>query len=418
MRILQINGCHYPRGGSETVYFNTSKMLEENGHDVAYFSAHDHRNIKTDYEKYFIPFDNIRRLSTLKKISKIPGYLYNRKTVRSLEKLLKDFKPEIAHVHLFYAVLSVSVLRTLKRYNVPVVHTVHDYRLLCPVKTLLDINMKVCELCKDRNYYHCFQKKCSDGRSTQSFIVMLEAYIWKYFVSPLKNIDHYIFVSNFIRNKHIEFNSVFKDNNSQLYNFTNFIEQNGVLIQGEYFLFFGRLSAEKGIKTLLSVFLRRKDLKLVIAGTGPLKSYVEETIKTSPNIEYVGFKSGNNLFELIKNSSFIILPSEWYENNPLTIIEAYAFGKPVIGANIGGIPELINDGVNGFIFEPGNKKSLESKLDDARKIKWADYEKFSLSVQAFARSNFDKGEHYKRLLKIYMDAINKKGNQLHNREAR
>lgn len=409
MRILQINSCHYPRGGSETVYFNTSKILEENGHDVAYFSSRDDRNIKSEYEKYFIPSENIRGLSTLKKIAKIPGYLYNREVVRRLEKLVKDFKPEIAHVHLFYGVLSVSVLRTLKRLGVPVVHTVHDYKLLCPVNTLLDIDEKVCELCRDRNFYHCLKKKCSDGKTTQSFIVMLEAYLWKYFVSPVNNIDHYIFVSNFIRNKHIEFNSRFSHNNSQLYNFTTFSRQDTILIQGNYFLFFGRLSVEKGIKTLLPVFTSRKDLKLVIAGTGPLKSFVEETIKGSPNIEYVGFKTGNDLGELIKNSSFIVLPSEWYENNPLTIIEAYNFGKPVIGARIGGIPELIKDGVNGFIFEPENIKSLELKIDEASNIKWADYEKFSLSVQAFARQNFDKGDHYKKLLKIYIDAINKKG---------
>jgi glycosyltransferase involved in cell wall biosynthesis len=183
------------------------------------------------------------------------------------------------------------------------------------------------------------------------------------------------------------------------------------VVKGDYFLFFGRLSAEKGIRTLLSVFSERKDQKLIIAGTGPLKSYVEDTVRISPNIEYVGYKSGKELESLINNASFIILPSEWYENNPLTIIEAYNFGKPVIGADIGGIPELINDGANGFTFESGNPQSLNSKIDASITITGEAYERFAQSVSEFARQNFNSENHYLKLLKIYMDVINKKNSK-------
>jgi glycosyltransferase involved in cell wall biosynthesis len=410
MNILQINSCHYLRGGSETVYFNTSQILSDHGHNVAFFSAADNRNVPCEYEQFFIPSDNIRELSILDKVKKIPGYLYNRVASKKLEQLLNHFKPDIAHIHLFYGVLSVSILKTLKKHNIPVVHTVHDYRLLCPVNTFLDKNCKICELCKDKHFFHCLQKKCSDGKLSQSLIVMLEAYLWKYLVNPVDYIDNFIFVSKFIQDKHLDFNENFKDKYSQLYNFANFRPQDYLLIRGDYFLFFGRLSVEKGIKTLLSVFSKKKEQRLVIAGTGPLKSYVEEAARLSPNIEYVGFKTGEELESLIKNASFIILPSEWYENNPLSVIEAYNFGKPVIGANIGGIPELINDGSNGYVFESGDIQSLEYKIEASSNLSLTEYELFSKSVYEFARQNFDRENHYLRLLKIYLDVIDKKDN--------
>jgi glycosyltransferase involved in cell wall biosynthesis len=410
MNILQINSCHYFRGGSETVYFNTSQLLKDHGHNVAFFSSIDERNEKSDFEQYFVPTVNIRNLSLIRKTKKIPSYLYNRTTVKKLEQLLKIFKPDVAHVHIFYAVLSVSVLRTLEKHKIPVVHTVHDYRLLCPVNTFLDKDGQICELCKDKHYFHCLQKKCSDGKFSQSLIVMLEAYLWKYIYNPVDFIDNFIFVSKFIRDKHLDFNEKFKLKYTQLYNFSNFKQSDNSLIKGDYYLFFGRLSSEKGIKTLLSVFSKRKDQKLIIAGTGPLKSYIEDLLKDNPNIKYVGFKTGEDLESLIKNASFIILPSEWYENNPLSLIEAYTFGKPVIGANIGGIPELIKDGINGFVFESGNMESLESKIDASLNIDLTEYSSFSKSVFEFALQNFNREDHYQRLLKIYIDVINKKLN--------
>jgi glycosyltransferase involved in cell wall biosynthesis len=411
MNILQINSCHYLRGGSETVYFNTSQLLKEHGHNVAFFSAADDRNEKSEYEKYFIPYENIRKLSAVGKAKRIPAYLYNTTACRKLERLLEFFKPEIAHVHLFYGVLSVSILKTLQKHRIPVVHTVHDYRLLCPVNTFLDKDGEICELCRDKNYLHCLKKRCSEGKLAQSLMVTSEAYLWKYFVNPVDYIDNLIFVSKFIRDKHLGFNEKFGNKYSQLYNFTNFPPIDDTMVKGEYYLFFGRISVEKGISTLIKAFSGRPGQKLKIAGTGPLKSMVEEAAKTWPNIEYVGFKTGKELELLIRNSSFVIIPSEWYENNPLSLVEAYNFGKPVIGANIGGIPELINDESNGFIFESGNIQSLESKLDLSSNITIAGYQSFSQSVLGFARQNFDREKHYLKLLEIYIDVINKRDNK-------
>jgi len=227
-------------------------------------------------------------------------------------------------------------------------------------------------------------------------------------MSPLNYIDHNIFVSKFSQNKHFEFDAKFKGNNTQLYNFTNFAFREDSIIKGDYYLYFGRLSSEKGIKTLLSVFSKSHGYKLKIAGTGPLQSLVEEASASNPNIEYVGFKIGKELESLIMNSSFVVLPSECYENNPLTIVEAYNFGKPAIGAEIAGIPELINHGENGFLFQSKNPQSLESVILKSSNLSNDDYVKFSDSVKRFAQKNFSSRNHYSELLKVYSDVIDKK----------
>jgi glycosyltransferase involved in cell wall biosynthesis len=405
MRVLQINACHYPRGGSETVYFSTARLLKSYGHTVAFFSTKDPRNDKSEFDNYFVHNGDIRKLSLLKKSKRSLSYLYNNKVSKNLKILVRDFNPDIAHVHLFYAELSVSVLRTLKKLNIPVIHTVHDYRLLCPVKNLLDRKGNVCELCLDKHFLHCLKKRCSEGNTSQSLMVTLEAYFWKYFVNPLDYIDHFIFVSRFSRNKHIGSNENFKNKSSEIYNFTSFNPQNDLFTRGDYFLYFGRLSFEKGIESLLSVFSVKTSFKLKIAGTGPLSDQVEKHANENSNIEYVGFKKGEELYSLVKNSLFVIVPSVWYENNPMTIIESLSLGKPVIGSHIGGIPELIVDGENGYLFKPADIQSLTNTVDRAGNISDLEYKRFSDNSKKIAREYFNSDKHYKELLTVYQNVL-------------
>ena len=407
MRILLINSCHYNRGGSEMVYFNTSHLLKNHGHEVFHFSTADCRNGKSEYDEYFISNSDIRELSFAGKIKRSPSYLYNRKAKKNLELLVRDFKPDIAHIHIFYAELSVSILRALKKLNIPVIHTVHDYRLLCPVTNFIDKNGNICELCKDRHFIHCLNKKCSEGNLGQSAMVMLEAYFWKYFVNPIDYIDHFIFVSNYSKNKHLAFNEDFRTKCSQIYNFTNLSLPDDIVNKGDYFLFFGRLTAEKGVENLLMAFPRVKNHKLKIAGTGTLKGVVEKASIDNPNIEYVGFKTEKELELLISNSSFIIVPSICYENNPMTIIEAFCSGKPVIGADIGGISELIIHGENGYLFKPNDPESLISMIKKAALLSDSEYKQYSVASKKSAQDKFDSEKHYRKLLSLYQNIIKK-----------
>jgi glycosyltransferase involved in cell wall biosynthesis len=407
MRILQINACHYQRGGAEMVYFNTSELLRRNGHEVLYFSTHGPDNDHSEFADYFVTNGDIRELSFAGKLSRSPSYLYNRKAAGNIKNLVNEFKPDIAHVHLFYAELSVSILRALKRLNVPVVHTVHDYRLLCPVNNFIDNEGKVCELCRDRHYTHCLKKRCSEGKISQSAMVMLEAYFWKYLVKPVDYIDHLIFVSKFSKEKHISFNNVFEGKSSQIYNFTNIPVTGESSEKGGYFLYFGRLSEEKGIDNLLEAFSKKPDIRLKIAGTGKLRNKVEQFARTNPNIEYCGFKKGNELEDLIRKSSFVIVPSVCFENNPMTIIESYCLGKPVIGSDIGGIPEIVYPGESGFLFKHDDPQSLASIVEKASEISEKEYKNFSDAAIKLAREKFDPQIHYTKLMELYQNLVNK-----------
>ncbi len=239
-----------------------------------------------------------------------------------------------------------------------------------------------------------------DDNIFYSTMLSFEAYMRKYIIDPLDYIDHFIFVSRFAMDKHIEFNKGFEPRSSHLYNFTGFTNEKIIDGSGHAFLYYGRLSKEKGLGTLLTAAARLK-LDLTIAGTGPLQDLVTDYASGNSNIRYVGFKSGNELIELVSNSSFIIVPSEWYENNPMTVIEAYALGKPVIGSRIGGIPEIVKDPDTGFLFEPGNPDDLIRVISRASAVNSEDYLKMAENARNIASEKFSSESHYNKLLSIY-----------------
>lgn len=403
MKILLINNCHYKRGGADIAYFNTGDLLKKNGHDVYYFSSLNDKNQNSSFDKYFVPQVDYRNSSITKKLVSIPSFIYNRKATHLLEKQIVEMKPDIAHIHLFMGSLTSSILPVLKRNNIPIIHTVHDYRLICPAYIMLDGNNKICEECIDKSYYKCIQRKCSENKITQSSILALDAYFRKYFIKPIEYIDRFIFVSRFIMNKHIEFNSEYFPKSEMIYNFIpefeNVSNQNS---KGNYLIYYGRLSKEKGIATLIQAAEKCK-LRLKIVGTGPL--YDANREYQSEYVSFLGYKSGNELWSLVANSSFVVVPSEWYENNPLTILEAYSLGKPVIGAQIGGIPEILIDNETGFLFKSGDLISLCNALLKAQHVNTEEYNDMSNNALDFAKSNFSDEIHYKKLISIYNKVI-------------
>lgn len=400
MRILLINKNHFIEGGADRVYLNTGKLLEENGHDVAYFSTSNEQNFNSDYADYFVQENKPRNGSFLTKVKGVTKYLYNQEAQDNLQRLIQDFQPEVAHIHLFYGVLSASVLKTLKAYRIPIVITIHDYRLLCPVNAMLDKEGRICESCKNDKFYNCISKRCSEGNIFQSTVVTAEAYMRKFIYDPVTYINHFIFVSKFSRNKHISFDNRYKNKSSHLYNFSNSdANSNSIGTRGDYLFYYGRLSKEKGILNLINA-VKKTNSKLIIAGTGPQKEFVLKEISGIPNIEYVGFKSGTALNDLIVKSSFVVVPSEWYENNPMTIVESFLLGKPVIGANIGGIPELVTP-KTGFIFESADEVSLGIAIESAEKLSKENYDIISYNCLNFANENFSAQKHLNELMELY-----------------
>lgn len=400
MRILQINKYNFIKGGADRVYFNTINLLEKHGHHVIHYSTQRPENMSSIYSDYFVPYIDHRGRNWLGNLVISGRYLYNSHAYRNLNLLLEKYRPDVAHLHLFYGDLSSSILKALRKHRVPVVQSVHDYRLLCPANALLDSENNICEKCRDRSYYHCACKRCLEGNFLFSSVLSAEGYLRRYLIDPLDYIDRFIFVSEFAGRKHIEFDKRFADKSEHLYNFTDTEFGSAKSEKGDYFLFFGRLSKEKGIETLLSAVIKTK-VRLKIAGSGPLKNEVVDLSKRHKGIEFLGHQSGSELKELVRNASFIIVPSEWYENNPMTIIEAYAAGVPVIAARIGGIPEIVMHEETGFLFESRDMEGLAHTLTHAEQIPSGIYHSLSENCIELARKEFSPVNHYNNLMRIY-----------------
>jgi len=402
MKILQINKYHFIKGGADRVYFNTVNLLEKNGHEVISFSTSHPDNLESRFSDFFVPYIEYRKNGFVSNILSAGRYIYNKSAYKILNSLLDVYKPDIAHLHLFYGDLSASILKSLRERKIPVVLSVHDYRLICPANSLLDSCSNICERCRNKAYYQCLTNRCLEGNFFYSGVLALEGYVRKYWIDSLDYIDRFIFVSSFAQQKHIEFDNRFSAKSSQLYNFTDVESYSPASEKGDYFLFFGRLVKEKGLTTLLNA-VKDLDVKLMIAGAGPLEEEVINLSEKHRNITFLGYQSGGKLKELIRRATFIVVPSEWYENNPMTIIEAYSMGIPVIGARIGGIPEIVIDNKTGFLFESRNERDLADAIRKASQIGSLKYTEMSAAAAAYAHSNFSSGDHYNKLMEIYTE---------------
>lgn len=403
MKILQINKYFYLKGGAETVFFNTIDLLKRNGHEVIPFCLNNPKNRESEFDSYFVNYPELSECNLLQRLAHIPDFIYNKEAAQKLEKLIVEQRPDLAHIHLLFNSHSVSILPVLKKHNIPTIMTVHDYRLICPAYAFRDGKGNICEKCLySKSYYNCIFKRCSKNNLGNSIILTLDSYFRSTIYKPIDYINKFIFVSQFSRNKHIEADQRYKDKSTFLYNFTPHIYSTKKE-RGKYLLFFGRISEEKGISTLIHAIKNIPDITLKIAGTGPLYDSLNHL--NIPNVELLGFKQGKELEELIQNAMYVIVSSECYENNPLSIIEAMAMGIPVIGSNIGGIPELINNEKNGFLFKTKNAHDLEMKIQKALAITEQQYFELSQNAISFAKANFSEEAHYQKLISVYNSVL-------------
>lgn len=398
MKILLINNFHYRKGGSEAVYFNTARLLRENGHEVVCFSQKDALNERCPEEGFFFEGKGGKLSSAVK-------YFYNRDAAVQLENLLNTFTPDIAHIHLMWGCSASAVLQVLRKHHIPIVHTAHDYRMVCPAYVFKTTDGSICERCHNCNYWPCLMNKCSKGSFVQSAVMVAEMYARHLFYDPVRMIDGFIFVSAFSESKHIQHDPRFADvRRIVLYNSTDRKTVGHVADRNGY-VYFGRLSKEKGLFTLIEAFRQRPGLKLRIIGSGPLE---EELRKSLPaNVSLCGYMTGDALYSSIASAKFAIIPSECYENNPMTIIEAYSLSVPVIGSNIGGIPEIVADGVTGFLFNPFDVDSMVEAIDRAESLSDDDIASFSANAFDFYLKNFDGEACYQHLVNFYKSVVKK-----------
>ncbi len=401
MKVLLINNFHYIKGGSESVYFNMADMLTKTGHEVVFFSFRSENNVEYGANSYFV-----RPNSELNPLCGAIRYIHNGEAKRSLEQLIVAEKPDIAHIHLFWGGLSSSILSVLRKHHIPIVHTAHDYRMICPAYTFRRQDGTICEQCLGKKFYNALRYRCSKGKVLYSALMCAEMYFREGIAKPVEAIDGFVFVSDFSYRKHLQFIPELKD--KQCIVAHNHIPQTkSEFISsscGDYYLFFGRLSHEKGLKTLISAFSALPNCRLKIVGTGPQEEELK-AFATTDNIEFVGYLSGDKLKQTIKECKFIIVPSEWYENNPMTIIEASAAGIPTIGATIGGIPEIVIEGKTGYLFTPKSIEELTSAIMRAEALTPERYAEMSSACRAMAAEKFSEESTYSKIMNLYSSIL-------------
>lgn len=380
------------------MFFQERNFLMDQGHYVVDFSMADEKNFTSSYADYFVPNTCYNTSSgSIQTIKMAGSFIHSSVAVQQLEALLIREKPQIAHLHNIYHQLTPSIIHVLKKYGVKVVLTLHDYKLVCPSYLALR-NEVVCEACTNGKYWNAFFLNCQNSRS-RGFLLSIEAlyHKWK---GTYDLVDLFLAPSCFLA--HLIEERIPKEKITVL---RNGIDANSYLpgfLDQSYVLYLGRLAKEKGIKTLLNAYEKlQTNLPIKIAGTGPLEFVLR---KENPEVDFLGYQCGQKLKDLIRNSAFVVVPSEWYENCSMVVLESMALGKPVIGSNIGGIPEQIDDGETGFLFEMGNSVELSKKM----RILIEDKE-LRISMGRAARAKFEReftlAKHCSTLMAIYNDLL-------------
>lgn len=363
MKILMINKFLYPNGGSETYIFKLGKALEAHGHEVQYFGMeHEGRCVGNRVNAYTSDMD-FHGGSKLAKLTYPLKTIYSSEARKKIRAVLDDFEPDVCHLNNFNYQLTPSIILEIKKWSKQtghacrIVYTAHDYQLVCPNHQLKNpITHDNCEKCLGGHYSNCVIGKCIHGSAAKSIVGMIEAEYWK-MRRVYKYIDKIICCSEFLKTK-MDTNPIFKEKTVTLHNFIESVENKSVA-KKDYILYFGRFSEEKGINTLAETCKMLPDIQFVFAGSGPL----EEKVNMLKNVKNVGFQTGEALDILIREAKFSICPSEVYENCPFSIMESQQRGTPVVGANVGGIPELITDKVDGELFESKNSKELSEIIE-------------------------------------------------------
>lgn len=405
MKILQVNKYHWIKGGSETAYFGITSLLEGHGHEVIPFSMKDEKNLPTPWSRFFVETVDYGKGGLPNKLSSALKIIYSFDAVRKMKSLLKEARPDIAHFHIFQHQISPSVFGPLRKKGVPVILTLHDLKPVCPNYKMYT-GGRVCEKCIGGKFINCFLNRCTKGSAFGSLINTIEMYL-HYALRYYQDVDRYITVSSFYRDKMIEAGFP-PEKVVHIPNFINLGEFQCTGADKGYGLYFGRLSDEKGVGTLLKALALCPDMPFYLAGSGPcereLKGFAEKMGLV--NASFVGFKKGGELKKLVQEASFTVIPSEWYENCPMSVIESLAMGTPVIGSRIGGIPELIRDGVDGLTFIAGDHEDLASKMQAL----WKDKEKrkeMGFRGRQKAEREYSPELFYEKVMKTYENAIRK-----------
>lgn len=403
MKILLVNSYYLFGGGDSTYTFNLAQLLKEQRHNIAFFAMQEERSLPDPNSDLFVSNIDYRVLNRKKNL--ITGFkvlgrsIYSLEAKRKFNRLLNRFKPDIIHLQNIHHHITPSIIFKAKRHKLPVVWTLHDYKLVCPnTHFIIDKTGQICEACGDNSYYRTILKRCKKGSLLASMVICIEAYI-HFFLKVKNQVDIFLTPSIFLRNKLLSH----KFPSEKIRHLPLFLPDDYFHYTPSnegYFLFLGKVEPIKGIYQLFEACRLAPQIKLILAGRVDESMANELPRLLTKNVQYIGLKHGEELKNLLRNARALVLPSLCYENQPFSILETFAAGKPVITSNIGGMAELVKDKERGLLVPPGDTRALVNAMewmqthpDEAMQMGKNAYE--------YARKFHSQERHYQELMKIY-----------------
>ncbi|MFZ5595212.1 MAG: glycosyltransferase [Pseudomonadota bacterium] len=399
-KLLSVNTYHYRRGGSDAVFFEHEALFRGLGWETAVMTMKHPMNEPSRWSEFFVEEIELgHAYSPWQKLGMAGKVIYSIEARRKLDSLLKVFRPDVAHLHCIYHHISPSILPLLRARGIPTVMTAHDLKLCCPAYKMLN-RSGVCEKCKNGNLLNVVTNRCLRDSLAVSALVMVESTIHRMLGLYRRNLDRVVVPSLFYREKHIEWGWPA----DRLVYIPNYVHAEKFVPRfepGDYFFYFGRLAPEKGLATLIRA-AALSGVTLRIAGTGPEESALKVLAeKEGGNIEFLGFVSGEPLWSLVRGARAVVLPSEWYENAPMSILEAYACGKPVVGARIGGIPEQIREDHTGWLFDVGAVDQLAERLTLVLNLADDVLADMGRDARCLVEEEFNESQYLSKMLDLY-----------------
>ncbi len=404
MRILLCSNFYYRRGGDCAYLLALQNLLEQHGHQTAVFSMRHPQNLPCPQEGYFVDFLDYAELNRAKNpmnAMKVLGRsVWSRQARWNITKLISDWKPDVAHVQNIHAYLTPSILGPLKAAGVPVVWTLHDFKLLCPESHFLS-GGRVCEECKGGRFWRCTKNRCKKGSLAASAVASMEAYVHR-MLGVIRSVDRFIAPSEFVKSKFVEFGY----SPERFSVMSHFLDGNPTVSSGSgnYGLYAGTLMSFKGVGTLLRALANAPPHPFHILGGGDLlESYRREATRLGlSQVVFCGFLSGAELEMELSGAAYAVVPSECYETFSFAAQEPLARGIPVVASDLGALPELVKEDETGLLFSPGNAEVLADRIGRI----WNDpVYRMRLGSQAreFIRKRCDSEQYLKSLLELYAE---------------
>lgn len=405
MKIILVNKFLFPKGGDAICTLETGKLLKSRGHDIHFFGMKHLNNPAYLNEDLFVNEMNLeQKMDWIQQVKTAGHVLYSLEAKRKVFQLIQRIgRPDIVHVHNFAHQLSPSILDVFKDHKIPVVMTMHDFKLVCASYSLLSRG-NVCQKCQHGGHFHCFLQGCIKNSRLKSFLGSVEMY-WHHAILRIYNsIRVFVSPSMFMKNKLIQMGWT-----KPVVYLPNCIDVDAYHPQyipsEQSIVYVGRLSKEKGVQSLMMA-VKGLDVTLKIIGEGDEKESLMQLVQNQDihNVKFLGYKSGEDLKEEIKRSMFLVIASRCYENNPRCVIEAFALGKPVVGPQRGGIEELVGDSLRGLMYDPSQPDSLRHTINRLIEAAQSTRATMGQAARAFVEKELNAQVHYQRLMSIYQAA--------------